>query len=114
MLEFVENLSAYDGLGTEGLIQNKVLQKWALVSSNRLKLSHFGFILNQIKVMVNAVSEFILNSSGIGLFMLISEDVPSWPIILPSDYRLYEPHYVITIIYDYAISLSPKVKFYLT
>ena len=33
MLEFVENLSAYDGLGSEGPIQNKVLQKWALVSS---------------------------------------------------------------------------------
>ena len=25
MLEFVENLSAYDGLGTEGLIRNKIL-----------------------------------------------------------------------------------------
>ena len=37
----------------------------------------FESILNKIKVMVNAVSEFILNSSGIGLFMLISEDVPS-------------------------------------
>ena len=60
-------------------------------------------ILNQIKVMVNAVSEFILNSSGIGLFMLISEDVPSLPIILPSNYGLYEPHYVITIIYDYVV-----------
>ena len=77
MLEFVENLSAYDGLGTEGLIPNKDCRNELILTSNRLKLSHFGLILNQIKVMVNAVSEFILNSSGIGLFMLISEDVPS-------------------------------------
>ena len=47
MLEFVENLSAYDGLGTEGLIPNKDCRNELILTSNRLKLSHFGLILSQ-------------------------------------------------------------------
>ena len=50
MLEFVENLSDYDGLGTEGLIQNKVSQTWAYIEfkvSFSWAIENFGLILSQ-------------------------------------------------------------------
>ena len=48
MLEFVENLSAYDGLGNEGLIQNKVTQIKAHIDFKiGLNWESFGLILTQ-------------------------------------------------------------------